>query len=154
MSRKTAKAVRKIVPVSSPPPPNSTTRRVAPRVTAPSVLSAEEKVVAAVVPPEDAVLIQRKLLKKRLYSPELAFGQSGLPYQTYPYAKGPDLANDGIGYGEIISVDVCQLVGCVELLEESEKPPPRLNIAKGFSRRTRSGRQVIDNTDPGVLNKK
>jgi hypothetical protein len=120
-------------PAAAPPAPPVTPERAA---------------VAGIVPLEDAVLIQRRLLKNRRYSPELQIGQGELPYQAYPYTKGPDLSNDGIGYGEILSVDVCRLKECIELTRHES--PPELHVETGFSRRTRSGRQVIGDDDPGV----
>jgi hypothetical protein len=82
------------------------------------------------LPPDDVALAQRKALLRhaRLEDGELE-GKPGT-YPIYPYTKGPNFANDGVGYGEALRV---MARGGADANES----------APGYSRRTRSGRVVI-----------
>jgi hypothetical protein len=102
-----------------------------------------------IVPPSDAVVIQRRLLKNGKFSRQLAFGETDRPFPVYPYTKGQELVNDGISYGEILEMSVFQAPPGTDGSTETGSKSP-LEDSDGFSRRTRSGRQVIDKTDPGL----
>ena len=100
------------------------------------------------VPAEDAVIVDRKLREDDgKCSIPLAFGAESRPFPIYPYAQGPDLANDGMGYGEELRIKVYRIPKAVPLNGEAAGPskpsasPIRLDAAIGCHRRTRSGRQ-------------
>jgi hypothetical protein len=89
------------------------------------------------LPPDDVVqTLKNQMITNNEESPALRFGVPQMPFPRYPYAKGPDLANDGVGYGEVLRMTVYRANGSAVM-----------SPATGYSRRTRSGRQVISKNE-------
>ena len=106
----------------------------APTLAPPSLLAPP---TGADLPPEDVVqTLKNQMIADNEESPALRFGIPDMPFPRYPYAKGPDLANDGVGYGEVLRMTVYRANGRAVMAPTT-----------GYSRRTRSGRQVISENE-------
>ena len=131
--------------VEAPPSANMTDSGVFSSGSADTVEAVGQPLAAAKLPVADVVVTQRRLmLEEKKESRALRFGVQDFPFPHYPYAKGPDLANDSVAYGEVLQMTIARVVG------------GSLNLDTGFSRRTRSGRQVVPEqvAQPAMIGRK
>ena len=129
--RKTSRASLAPTAAEPPSPPPTPDPTPAPTLVPPS--QATVAPTGADLPADDVVqTLKNQMITKNTESPALRFGIPEMPFPRYPYAKGPDLANDGVGYGEVLRMTVYRANGRGTMLPDT-----------GYSRRTRSGRQVI-----------
>jgi hypothetical protein len=81
-----------------------------------------------------ARLLPAQASKLSLHGALAELGTRSTP-NVYPYAKGPDFSNEGIGYGDVVNVDM--------ICSENGRP----SIAAHSARRTRSGLTALTKKD-------
>lgn len=105
----------------------------------PDASNSDDKKVANLIPRDDVVLFLRKHVKDRDARKLLLPAVRTSPLPLYPFTKGIDLSNQGIGYGELVRITVCPA--------PKKGSDARVTLCSGVSRRTRSGRAVVEPYD-------